>query len=291
MIIFTPLFSGLLNTPYHMEKFINPFTDFGFKKLFGEEVNKDLLIDFLNELLKGKQVIKGLTYLKNEHLPSSTEDRKAIFDLYCENEHGEKFIVELQKARQEFFKDRSIYYATFPIQEQAQTGYWNFELKTVYTIAIMDFVFDEKDPTFHHQVQLVDLSTQTIFYDKLHFIYLEMPKFNKTEQQLQNRYDKWMFILKNLGQLQHRPIALQERIFQKLLNAAEIAQFNPTEQLAYRDSLKYLRDLKNSMDTSYAEGKKDMVIELIKEGSLSLDKIAVVAKLSLEEVQQIAQNR
>jgi predicted transposase/invertase (TIGR01784 family) len=105
-----------------LEKFINPFTDFGFKKLFGEEINKDLLIDFLNELLKGKTEIKNLTYLKTEQLGASALDRKAIFDLYCENEKGEKFIVELQKVRQEYFKDRSIYYATFPIQEQAIRG-------------------------------------------------------------------------------------------------------------------------------------------------------------------------
>jgi predicted transposase/invertase (TIGR01784 family) len=80
------------------DKFINPFTDFGFKKLFGEDVNKDLLIDFINELLQ--EDIQTLTYLKNEHLSNSPVDRRAIFDLYCENERGEKFIVEIQKAQQ-----------------------------------------------------------------------------------------------------------------------------------------------------------------------------------------------
>ena len=85
------------------EKYINPLTDFGFKKLFGEEVNKELLVDFLNELLPEQHKIKELTYLKNEHLPISEQDRKAIFDLYCENEKGEKFIVEIQKAKQNYF--------------------------------------------------------------------------------------------------------------------------------------------------------------------------------------------
>ena len=92
------------------EKYINPFTDYGFKKLFGEEPNKDLLLDFLNQLLKGEQgEIKDLTYLKTEQLGDSDVDRKAIFDLYCENEKGEKFIVELQKSKQNFFKDRTVY--------------------------------------------------------------------------------------------------------------------------------------------------------------------------------------
>ncbi len=94
------------------EKYINPFTDFGFKKLFGEEPNKNLLLDFLNELLKEEQgTITELTYLKNEHLGNTETNRKAIFDLYCTNERGEKFIVELQKTKQKFFKDRDLFFS------------------------------------------------------------------------------------------------------------------------------------------------------------------------------------
>ena len=110
------------------EKYINPFTDFGFKKIFGEEANKDLLIDFLNELIQDKAPILQLSFLKSEQLGSAPTDRKAVFDLYCQNERGEKFIVELQKARQKFFKDRSLYYSTFAIQEQAKVGDWDFRL-------------------------------------------------------------------------------------------------------------------------------------------------------------------
>ncbi|KEO75629.1 Rpn family recombination-promoting nuclease/putative transposase, partial [Anditalea andensis] len=115
------------------EKYINPFTDYGFKKLFGEEPNKDLLLDFLNVLLKDQEgEIKELNYMKSEYLGTGEMDRKAIFDLYCENEKGEKFIVELQKTKQNFFKDRTVYYATFPIREQAKRADWNYELKAVY---------------------------------------------------------------------------------------------------------------------------------------------------------------
>ncbi|EAY25305.1 Rpn family recombination-promoting nuclease/putative transposase [Microscilla marina] len=286
-----------------MEKFINPFTDFGFKKLFGEEVNKDLLIDFLNELLRGEQTIKSLNYLKNEHLSSAPGDRKAIFDLYCENEQGEKFIVELQKVKQKYFKDRSIYYATFPVQEQAKSGDWNFQLNAVYTVAIMDFVFDDiQSNIFHHQVKLVDLATQQVFYDKLQFIYLEMPKFNKTEDELQSHYDKWMYLLKNLNKLQQRPQALQEKVFQKLFNAAEIALFDKNERFAYEDSLKYYRDLKNSLDTAWEEGLekgREEGLELgekrakvqtalkMKKAGLSLEEISQFTGLSIEQIRQL----
>ncbi len=125
-------------------RYISLFTDFSFKKLFSTEMNKDILMDFLNELLKKDEAkIINLTYLPKEQLGRAEWDRKAIFDIYCESENGTKFIVELQKAKQNYFKDRSIYYSTFPIREQSKKGEWDFQLKTVYTIGILDFVFDE----------------------------------------------------------------------------------------------------------------------------------------------------
>ncbi|MGB0560901.1 MAG: Rpn family recombination-promoting nuclease/putative transposase [Spirulinaceae cyanobacterium] len=240
------------------EKYINPFTDYGFKKLFGEEPNKDLLLDFLNELLKEEQgEIKSITYIKNEQLGSSELDRKAIFDLYCENERGEKFIVELQKVKQNFFKDRTLFYSTFPIRDQAEQGNWNFKLKSVYTVAILDFVFEEDkdDPEkYRYDVQLTDIDTCKVFYDKLTFIYLEMPKFNKTVDQLTTRFDKWLYILRNLTRIQEIPKPLQEEVFEKLFEVAEIAKFNPAQVRSYEDSLKYYRDLQNSIDTARGEG-------------------------------------
>jgi len=221
------------------ERYINPFTDYGFKRLFGEEPNKDLLLDFLNELLREEQgEIKSLTYLKTEQLGATAPDRKAIFDLYCENERGEKFIVELQKTKQNFFKDRALYYATFPIREQAKRADWNFRLNAVYTVAILDFVFDEgknEPEKYRYHVQLSDMETHKVFYDKLTFIYLEMPKFTKTVDELENRFEKWLYVIRNF-------------------EVAEIARFTPKQLQLYEDSLKYYRDLKNSIDTARAEG-------------------------------------
>jgi predicted transposase/invertase (TIGR01784 family) len=255
-----PGIDNFVNTsqpPEPMERYINPFTDFGFKKIFGEEANKDLLIDFLNELLHETGPIVDLTYLKNEHLGSAQEDRKAIFDLYCENERGEKFIVELQKARQKFFKDRSLYYSTFAVQEQAKTGEWDFKLQRVYTVSIMDFVFDERqaDPDkFIHTIGLLDEHTKTVFNDKLRFVYVEMPKFTKTEDELDTHFDKWLYLLRNLARLQAVPRRLQDRIFRKLFEVAELARYSPNDRRSYQDSVKYYRDIKNITDTALEEG-------------------------------------
>ena len=240
------------------DKYISPFTDFGFKKLFGTELNKDLLIDFLNELLRAETgKIVDLTYLSIEQLGMIPDMHKAVFDMCCENERGEKFIVELQKAKQNYFKDRSIYYSTFPIQQQAEKGNWNFKLKAVYTIGILDFVFDEDKQdhdVFHHEVKLVDKSTQKVFYDKLTYIYLEMPKFKKREDELETHFDKWLYVLKNLEYLSNRPAKLQEKVFAKLFEQAEIANYTAREYHEYEQSLKVYRDLKNVIDTAFEDG-------------------------------------
>ena len=174
------------------ERYVNPYTDFAFKLLFGTDLNKEILIGFLNALFDGKQVIEDVTYLNTEHLGSKETDRRAVFDVYCENEKGEKILIEMQRGEQQFFKDRSIYYATYPIREQAIKGeIWDYELKAVYVIGILNFALDDvSSSSFRHEVKLMDTTTHEVFFDKLTFVYLEMPKFHKTEQELDTLLDK-----------------------------------------------------------------------------------------------------
>jgi len=232
------------------EKYIDPFTDFGFKKLFGEECNKDLLLDFLNELLYEEQgKIVSISYLKSEQLGITKYYRNAVFDIYCENEKGERFIVELQQSDQPFFKDRTLYYSTFPIIEQVHKGKkWAYELKAIYVIAILDFVFDEdkhNHQKYRYDVKLTDIETHKVFYDKLTFIYLEMPKFNKQVDELETRFDKWLYVIKNLTRLEYLPDKLREVVFEKMLAAAEVAKLSREEYFSYAENIKVIRDNTN----------------------------------------------
>jgi len=194
-------------------------------------------------------------------LPISVGDRRAIFDLYCTNEKGEQFIVEMQKAEQKFFKDRTVYYSTFPIQEQArnQGKNWDFELKHVYTIGILDFEFDEdrnQPDKFRYETKLYETENKEVFYDKLTYIYLAMPKFNKGQDELETKFDKWLYVLKNLDKLDRIPERLKEKIFLKLFKTAEIAKLNKKEYAKYQQSLNAYRDIKNSIDTAFLKGEK-----------------------------------
>ena len=254
-------------------RYINPYTDYGFKYLFGTEPNKEFTLAFINALLQGREVIKSLTMLPSEQLGDTQEDRRAVFDVYCENEQGDKIIIEMQKADQQYFKDRSIYYSSFPIRQQGVKGRWRFGLKAVYTIGILDFVFDEdKDDEeyYHHVVQLMDVKKKKVFFDNLTYIYLEMPKFKKTEEELETLVDKWLYALKNLPRLLERPKALQERIFKKFFDVAEVAALTKEDFFKYVESEQIYYDLDGAFRTAnkkgYTQGKKKGLAEGRAEG-------------------------
>lgn len=244
-----------------MARYLNPFTDFGFKHLFGTESNKKNLISFLNAILPDRKIAK-LAYKNVERQGISEVERKVIFDLHCENEKGEKFIVELQRAKQDFFKDRTLYYTTFPIAEQAIKGKdWTYELQPVYTVSILNFRFPnpttQKDDTkVKRIIKLSDIETNEVFYDKLTLVYLQMPNFLKEEHELETLEDKWYYIFKHLDILEKMPSRFKEKIFKSFFESAELANLPRPSQMEYEESLKQLRDLKNVLRTAERDAAK-----------------------------------
>ena len=278
-------------------RYINPYTDYGFKLLFGTEPNKDITMELVNALLQGREVIKSLTLLPTEQLGDTKDDRRSVFDVFCENEQGEKIIIEMQKADQQWFKDRSVYYSSFPIRQQGEKGQWRFGLKAVYTIGILDFVFDEdKDDKeyYHHTVQLMEVNKKVVFYDKLTYIYLEMPKFQKTEEELVTMTDKWLYALKNLPRLLERPAALQERIFKKFFDVAEIGNLSKEEYAKYFESEKIYYDNDGAIRTAEAKGREEGRVEerianarKMKDDGMSAELISKYTGLTAEEIDRL----
>ena len=280
------------------EKYINPFTDFGFKKIFGQEYNKDLLLDFLNSILKrDNDPIKDIKYKPTEQYTFTIEDRKSIFDIFCESESGERFIVEMQKNKQTYFLDRTLYYSTLPIVDQAQKGAeWDYKLSAVYVVAVMDFNLNLdgiSDQCLHH-VKLVELESNKVFYDKLTFVYIEMPRFVKKLEELEDNIDKWLYVLKNISRLQELPQKLQNRIFEKLFRVAEIAKYSREEWQEYQLSLSAYRDNKAALDYAKEEGRiegrnegqKSFIIQMLSKG-LSEDEIRRLTGISEKDFKEI----
>ena len=244
-------------------RYVNPFTDFGFKKLFGEESSKEHLINFLNCLLPPENQIIDLTFQNTEHWGLSEDIRKSFFDIYCTNNQGEKFIVELQRAQQNFFRDRSLYYATFAIQEQARKGNWDYSLKKVYCIGILDFVLQAIDSKYRvvsdkqRVVQNIYLKDDDniIVHDKLQFIYIMIPNFNKVEAELTTQLDKWLYFLKHLASLEDIPTIFSETVFSSAFQVAEVSKYNKIEMNHYLASLKVYWDNDSVLSTAKQEGE------------------------------------
>lgn len=256
-----------------MAHFINPFTDFGFKKIFGEEISKDLLISFLNELLKGEKEIKDITFLNNENLPEFTQSRSVIYDIFCETITGEQIIVEMQYKRQANFKERSLYYVAKAIAAQGVTGpEWQFDVKTVYGVFFMNFTFakarrgytyhdeptpDDNQPCSNKQgkmrtdVILADRDTGEQFNGKLRQIFLELPYFNKKENECESNFERWIYVLKNMEKLERMPFKAQGAVFKRLEDIGNLLTLDRDQRRQYDNSLDNFRD--NAATMAYAE--------------------------------------
>ncbi|WP_446011560.1 Rpn family recombination-promoting nuclease/putative transposase [Candidatus Electrothrix sp.] len=170
---------------------------------------------------------------------------------------------------------------------------------------LLDFVFDEdKDQPekYRYDVKLTDIDTNRVFYDKLTFIYLEMPKFSKRLDELKTRFDKWLYVIRNLNRLERIPDMLREQVFEQLFDTAEIARFTPDQVRSYEKSLKYYRDMKNSLDTAFdegrvegkEEGKNERDREIVRNGiqqGIDIKMIAQLTGLSEEEIKEIEKER
>jgi len=282
-------------TDKHLGTFVNPFTDFGFKKIFGSEESKPLLISFLNDLLPLKNKIISLEFKNIEKLGLLEEDRRAIFDIYCRDEKNQEFIVELQRAKQEHFQDRAAYYASFLIQDQAKKGKWDFELTPIYFIGILDFSLASfSDDNYLHFGQITDIHSQKVMFEKLNFIYIEMAKFKKSESELSGHLEWWLYFLRELVTFDEVPTEFQGDIIENAFELAKLANMSYEDRHAYELSLKYYRDFINVIDTAKKEAKEEgkeegkrEAAKVLKENNVDLSLIMIATGLSAEEIEQL----
>lgn len=293
-----------------MGKFINPFTDFGFHWIFGREVNKELLIEFLNDLLKGERHIVDITFQNPILQPETMEDRGVIFDIHCKDDQGGWFVVEMQNGAQPYFYDRGIYYLSRAISNQGEKGKdWKFNLCPVYGIFLLNYKMG-MNSKFRTDVILADRETGQMFSNKIRQVYLELPWFTKTREECETDFECWLYILKHMDTLERMPFKARKAVFDKLLEVADVANLSKDERILYDEALKRYRDYKNTID--YAEerglekgmkkgmkegleigitkGKTEALLSTakgMKEKNLPVSMIAEITGLSEEEIQEL----
>lgn len=230
-----------------MGKYINPFTDWGFKRLFGQEFSKDLLISFLNDLLVGELQVKNVVFKDKEELPSTKDQRGIIYDVYCETDKGERFILEMQNRWQPNFLDRSICYACRSVLEQVDKGKKErenaYRFLPIYTVCFMNYMPDHEELSkFRTDIILADKESGEIASNKLRFIYLVLPLFKKNVDECVTDFDKWIYVLKHMEALSRMPFTAQKEIFKQLEEYADSHRLTRKEWEAYENSLWIARD-------------------------------------------------
>ena len=239
-----------------MSKFINPFTDVGFKRIFGQEVSKPVLLAFLNSLLEGERRIVDLRYLDKEKIGLSDGDRSLIYDILCKTDSEEYIIVEMQNKSQPFFKNRAIYYMSRSIVEQGERGSeWEYDIKAVYLVAFLNFRLRDISQEFRTDVALMDMKTHEPFSDKERMIFLQLPYFTKELDDCTDIFEKIIYVLKHMEILQRMPFLAQDAVFKRLSEIAEVAALSKEERRQYDESLRHYRDTIAVMHGQYLEGE------------------------------------
>ena len=279
-----------------MARFINPTYDMAFNRIFGQENSKDLLLDFLNDLLKGEKKIESIRLLDKERPPLYHKGREGIYDIACLTEEEEYIIVEMQNAFQEYFYGRALYYLSQIIANQGEQGAkWEFDVKAVYGIFFLNFELGGKLRT---DMILADRDTGEQISDKLRFIFVELPFFTKMKTECITGLDKWIYVLKNMENLKEIPFKEEKPIFKKLEQIADLASLSREERRRYDADLRAYRDHFAQINSAKRLGErigekkgrtegKIEVVRNMKAKGLSVDMIADITGLSPAEIEKI----
>lgn len=218
--------------------FMNPFIDFAFKKIFTSQANKEVIKAFLNEVLAGKRQIATITYTEKEYSGGVKDETDGTLDFFCTDVEGKAFQIGLQIPKQEGFEQSSLLYACRLISEQAPKDIekWNFNLQEVYVISLLDnfCLSDNDDSSYLHNFALC-YDTGEIFYDKLHFINIELMKFTKIKADLSSNLDQWFYALKHVSEMKEEPQFLKAPGLADFFNLVKYANLTKEEVNMHRE--------------------------------------------------------
>lgn len=276
-------------------RYINPMIDVGFKLIFGQEKHKRLIKGLLENVFDLE--INELSFTSIEHIGESPEERNAYFDLQCHSEDIGDFIVEVQVKEQKYFADRALFYSTIPIKSQAPKGTWDYHLKPVYFLGLLNFDLpsqSKKEEGWVHHYSLRNDETNGLLTESIRYIFMEVGPFNKKEEECISFQDRFLYYMKNLPTFVHKPDTHGDDYFEELLDAAEYAGLTKEMASWYDERLKNMRDNENVMafarekaiNEGRAENSREIAAKLLTMG-MSVEDIAKVTGLSKEEIDSL----
>lgn len=263
----------MTQTQEYTTYYIYPMADFGFKRIFGIESNKDLLMAFLNKTLsEDTGIITDLTYLQQEQIGNSQFEKDVIFDIYCTNQNGDHFIIEMQRSKQHFFTNRIISYVSRAISRSLRKGDFHYKIPTVYSVNLLDFqpdMFPEKDK-FFWRVMLKDDGNR-IFSKKILLFFFKLSNFaaqpNEKRTSFENDMVKWLYYLKNIQNMDEQDLENEkDPIFRKLLEQCKYSNLDNMEQEEYKKSLLEYEGIKDAIACAREDAAKENFEQGLEQG-------------------------
>ena len=241
-------------------KYADLLDDDVFKLVFGRESTKDVMIEFLNQMITDRNIV-DLEFLDKEMHPVERDQKGSVYDMFCKTDDGSRIIVEVQRRKQPFYPERAIYYSTFQIQRQVDAGAEYYDFLPVYVVNILNFTMDGNtdDSEVKSVYRLYNERTHSLLTDRVTFIFLELGKFNKTLIELDgNVLDGMCFCFKNMTTLAERPDILRHKVFEKIFEVTELLNMDNVTRYKILGNMTTERDLRNQMryaiETATAEG-------------------------------------
>ncbi len=277
-------------------KFADPRTDFAFKKIFGNEQAKDVLISFLNAVLHLDQAhaIVDVTLLDPYEAPKTKYLQSSFLDVKCLDARGVSYVVEMQVAYVAGFEKRVIYNASKTYANQLLKGELYPKLNQVISINILDFIlFDD----FSHYLSCHEIRekiTGNCYLDEIRSYFIELPKFTKTEAELETYIEKWIYFLKHARELEAIPEKLDEPVFHHAFELANRANMTPKELEAYEASMTVMLDERGRIEGAFEMGEKTgekkskrEIALAMRQRNLDSGLIADLTGLEVEEVEKL----
>ena len=300
-------------------KYADLLDDDVFKLVFGRESTKDVMIEFLNQVISDRKII-DLEFIDKEMHPVERDAKGSVYDMFCKTDSGARIIVEIQRRKQPFYPERALYYSTFQIQRQVEAGADNYDFLPVYVINILNFKIDNhKDCTEVRTIyRLYEECSHRLLTDRVTFIFIELPKFQKSINELDgNILEGMYFCFKNMSILEEQPKVLKHHIFNKIFNVSELYNMDQITREKVIHKMTTERDLRNQMayarqeaiEEGLAEGRAEGLAEGLAEGraegraeglaegtrlavikmlesGLSVEQVAGIMKMSTEQVHE-----
>lgn len=245
-------------------KYADLLDDDVFKLVFGRESTKDVMIEFLNQVIPDRR-IADLEFIDKEMHPVERDCKGAVYDMFCKTDDGSRIIVEVQRRKQPFYPERALYYSTFQIQRQVEAGAEEYDFLPVYVVNLLDFEMDKdsSDRKVMSVYRLYEEQSHRLLTDRVTFIFIELPKFNKTIDELDgNILEGMYFCFKNMTVLDSRPEVLDHQVFAKIFEASELYNMDEITRDKVLHKMTTERDLRNQM----AYARKEAIAEGLAEG-------------------------